>query len=276
MSPAPDLSGAMLPENQMDTNATNAALALTLANARNGTFTGLITQKIGEERGAKGSKVRYGDDLVHVVLYTGFRYENLVVRSRELLQAMNPADLVTEFATKGIAAGDGSAIRLADVCKAVADLDESFKASLDGTAVSTVEHVYEPLVVDGQVVRGAKVYKCVAAEGIPCHCRNCTGDQKAPVPGQINLSGLKIGEKVIEAAVNGPVPYAKSRADVVAKNIIRSRLPVGKYVSYRLEPGADFILRAGGTAAIAADKDGVTFDAAKVAAAADLLVSKAA
>ena len=247
-------------------SATNAsvdltATAKTLSDARKGTFTGLITRKVGAVRGGK----TYGDDLVHVVLVTGFRYENLVARSRELLQAMNPSDLVAEFASRGIVAGGGEAIRLADVCKAVADLDESLRKSIEGTNESTTEHVYDPLVVDGETVRGARVYKCVASTPEhKCHCRTCTGDAKAPVAGQIVLSGLKIGEQVIEAAVNGPIPPAKSRADVVAKNIIRSRLPVGRYVSYRLEPGADYLLRAGGTAALAASTDGVSADPSKV------------
>lgn len=253
-------------------NATDLTLAATLATARKGTFTGLITQKVGTTRGRGSDKKTYGDDLVHVVLVTGFRYENLVSRSLERLQAMDPAALVAEFATRGITAGDGSAIRLADVCTAIAALDASFQSTLDGTNVSTTAHVYDPLVVDGETVRGGKVYKCVAGDPEhKCQCRDCTGDPKAPVAGQINLSGLKIGETVIEPGANGPIPASKSRADVVAKNIIRSRLPVGRYVSYRLEPGSDFILRAGGAAALAASKDGVTLDPAKVQDAADLL-----
>jgi len=112
--------------------------------------------------------------------------------------------------------------------------------------------------VDDEIVRGARVYRCVADQGLKCRCRACTGNKRAPVDGQINLSGLKIGETVLDPAENGPVPASSSRPDVVAKRVIRRRLPVGKYVTYRLEPGGDYILRAGGAAAIAASKDGVT------------------
>jgi len=255
----------------MTTNAANLRLAQSLAAARKGTFTGLIIRKVGATRGRGAAKVRYGDDLVHVVFYTGFRYENLVRRSLEQLQATDPAAIVADFAARGITDGHGHAITLAQVCTAVADLDRSFNDTLNGTNESTTEHVYEPLVVDGETVRGARVYKCVAHDGRKCHCRDCSGDSKAPVDGQINILGLRIGQKVIEAAPNGPIPPSKSRGDVVAKRVIRSRLPIGRLVSYRLAPGADYILRAGGAAALAADKDGVTVDPNKVQTAADLL-----
>ena len=259
----------------MPTNATAAQTAASLAEANSGTFSGLIIRKKGKVVGGKNG-LRFGDHLVHVVLYTGFRYDNLIARSREALQAMNPSELVAEFASRDIVAGNGDPIRLADVCKAIADLDASFDKSIAGTNSSTNDHVFEPLVVDGAVVRGARVYKCVASDPTrKCHCRDCTSDPKAPVDGQINLSGLKIGQKIIEAAVNGPIPLSKSRADVVAKNVIRARLPVGRYVSYVLEKSGDYILRAGGAAAMACDEDGVTLDPTRVQAAADLLVARA-
>jgi len=255
-----------------NTNATSVTTAAALADAAPGRFRGLIIRKTGVTRGRGAAKQVYGDDLVHVVIFGGFDYARLVARSREQLQAMNPADLVAEFARKGIVDGKGQAIRLADVCKAVADLDASFEKTLAGTNTSTVEHVYEPLVVDGKAVRGGKVYRCVANDPThACKCRDCSGDAKAPVDGQINISGLKIGETVIDAAPNGPIPASKSRADVVAKRVIRSRLPVGRYVSYRLEAGGDWILRVGPDAATAATKDGVTCDPKKVEAAAALM-----
>src|SRR3990170_2322039 len=74
----------------MNTNTDNTTLALNLASARKGTFTGLITRKVGATRGSGANKMRYGDDLVHVCLYTGFDYGRLVERSREQLQAMDP------------------------------------------------------------------------------------------------------------------------------------------------------------------------------------------
>ena len=86
---------------------------------------------------------------------------------------------------------------------------------------------------------------------------DCSGDPKAPADGTIYLSGLKIGETVIEAAANGAAPATVSAAKTVAKDWIRRKLPSRRYTRYRLEAGGDWILRIGGSAAVEADKDGV-------------------
>ena len=272
----------------MNTNASNIALVSTLADARVGTFSGLVIRKKGVERGPKGNKVTYGDDLVHVTLVTGFRYGSLVERSADALDAMTDADLdalvargatgfvrVWKKASKvadlagvcssmGLDASGGKAdlvarldavapggmverpLTRADFDAARASLRADLQGSIDGTAVDTNEHVYEPLVRDGEKVRGCRVY-----------VGNPNGED-ASAPGTVYLQGLRIGQTVLEAAENGPVPASKSAPESVAKRILRSRLPVGRYVSYALTPDSGFILRAGGTAAKAADADGVT------------------
>jgi len=257
-----------------NTNSDNLQLALTLANARKGTFTGLIVRKKGTVRGG----VTYGDDLVHTVMYTGFKYNNLVQRSLNALPDPSSRDfedycdrIVGYCKRMGYTDKNGSSIDYADVAKAINDLRASFESTLAGTNTATTDHVYEPLTVDGETVRGARVYRCVASKGIKCHCRNCTGDKRAPKDGQVNILGLRVGSKVLDAAANGPAPLPKSRGDVIAKNIIKKRLPIGRLVSYVLEEGGDFILNAGGTAATAANKDGVTVDPVKVREAAELL-----
>ena len=244
------------------TNASSATLATHLAAAKVGSFVGLITQKQGVERGRGAAKLTYGDDTVHTVIVTGFRYGRLVERSLAKLVGMNPADVVDA----GLVDGDGNAVTLADVQTAMSDLAASFRDSAAGTAESTTGHVYDPLVVDGETVRGCRVYKCVAGDPAhECQCRDCTGDAKAPKAGTIYLQGLAVGSKVIVPAPNGPVPASKSRADVVAKNWIRARLPVGRYVSYRLEAGQPWMLAAGGVAAAASDAAGITVRAEAVA-----------
>jgi hypothetical protein len=246
----------------MVTNASSAALAQHLADAKVGSFVGLVIQKQGETRGRGAAKLTYGDDTVHTVIVTGFRYDRLVERSLAKLVGMNPADVVAA----GLVDGDGNPVTIADVTTAMSDLAASLQATLDGTNASTTDHVYDPLVVDGQVVRGCRVYKCVAADPAhECKCRDCTGDAKAPKAGTLYLQGLAVGSKVIVPAANGPVPASKSRADVVAKNWIRARLPVGRYVSYRLEAGTDFVLCAGGVAAMKSDEAGITLRADAVA-----------
>lgn len=249
------------------TNANSVTLAAHLAELRGGSFVGLVVRKEGVERGPKGAKVRYGDDLVHVVLISGFRYTALCERSLVRLRTIDPDEIVQFCADRGITDGDGLPIIRAAVDMAIADLHESLTLSMLGLNESTTDHVYEPLMLDGEVVRGCRVYRCrknithvedpEKLDVLACKCRDCTGDPKAPRDGTIYLQGLQVGSKVLEPAPNGPVPASKSRPDVVAKNIIRRRLPIGRYVSYRLEPGCDFILRAGGVAATAADGDGV-------------------
>jgi hypothetical protein len=271
----------------MNTNASNIALVSTLAGARVGTFTGVVIRKKGAERGPKGSKVRYGDDLVHVTLVTGFRYGSLVERSADRLDAMTDneindlvalgqtgfvrvwkksakvGDLRAVCASMGLADTGSKAdlvgrldavapggmverpLTRADFTTARKALRADLQGSIDGTAVDVNEDVYEPLVVDGETVRGCRVY-----------VGNPNGDD-ASAPGTVYLQGLKVGQTVLEAAANGPVPASKSKPESVAKRILRGRLPVGRYVSYALTPDSGFILRAGGAAAKAADKDGV-------------------
>ena len=268
----------------MNTNASNIALVSTLADARVGTFSGLVARKVGKVQGG----VLRGDDLVHVTLVTGFRYGGLLQRSVLALDAMADAiidglvalghtgfvrvwkksakvgDLRAVCSSMGLddtgakkdlvarldAVAPGGMVERpltrADYDAARASLRADLQGSINGTAVDTNEHVYEPLVVDGEKVRGCRVY-----------VGNPNGPD-ASAPGTVYLQGLIIGSTVLEAAENGPVLPSRSAPESVAKRILRSRLPIGRYVSYRLAPESGFILRAGGAAAKAADTDGVT------------------
>jgi hypothetical protein len=271
----------------MNTNASNIALVSALADARVGTFSGLVVRKKGKVVGGKNG-VRYGDALVHVTLVTGFKYGSLVERSADALDAMTcgaldglvalghtgfvrvwkksakVGDLRATCASMGLddtgskadlvgrldAVAPGGMVERpltrADFDAARASLRADLQGSLDGTAVDVNEHVYEPLVADGETVRGCRVY-----------VGNPNGPD-ASAPGTVYLQGLKVGETVLEAAENGPIPASKSKPESVAKRLLRSRLPIGRYVSYVLTPDSGFILRAGGAAAKAADADGVT------------------
>lgn len=248
------------------TNSISPVLAANLASARKGTFTSLIIRKEGEERGAQGSKVTYGDDLVQVVIITGFRYENLVARSRDMLANMSDAEVdalvarnYTGWSGRGAKAVQVPVTR-ADFDAARAELTDSFDKTLAGTNESTTDHVYEPLLVNGEVVRGSRVYV-----GNP-------NGQDAATPGTVYLQGLKIGERVLDAAPNGPVPASQSNPKTVAKGVLRSRLPVARYVSYKLDAAGGWLLSAGGAAVAACDTNGVTLDADRVNAAVEALV----
>jgi|3_EtaG_2_1085321.scaffolds.fasta_scaffold00336_23 hypothetical protein len=263
------------------TNASSFATAAALADSRNGTFTGLITTKRGKVVGG----TLYGDDTVHAVIITGFSYMSLVERSLAKLQALSAADLAALVAD-GREGYDSRkktanlvALTQADYVAARDALVDSFQKTLAGTNSATTDHVYEALQVlhdDGnlQTVRGARVYRCVANDPAhECKCRDCSGDNRAPKNGQVNLSGLLIGSKVITAAANGPKPAAKSVVATIAKNALRSRLPISRYVSYRLEQGGSWILNAGGAAAAAATNGAVSFNADRVQEALDALVA---
>jgi hypothetical protein len=238
----------------MVTNSNSKLIAASLNGSKG--FAGLIIRKQGAERGPKGNKKVFGDDQIHTVIVTGFRYDNLVKKSLDALNSITDESICQDATAKNLKDKDGNPISLTDVADARAELVQSFNESLAGTNESTTDAVYEPLVVDGETVRGARVYKCVKAQGIPCKCRDCSGDARQPVDGTIYLSGLNIWSKVLVPAANGPVPEAASKAKTIAKNLLRSKLPVRKFVSYRLEKGGEWILKAGGSAELEATKNG--------------------
>ena len=251
----------------IQTNAASLANAAALASANKGTFTSLIITKQGTEKGG----VIYGDDTVCTVIVTGFRYDRLVQRSLDKAQAMTDSDLERLIAGKMGYDGRGKnaverPVTLADARDALAELVASFGETLAGTNESTTDHVFEPLIVTdengiAETVRGARVYRCVAGDASHvCRCRVCTGDSRAPVDGQINLSGLAIGTTILSPAANGPAPAAKSGAKTVAKDAIRACLPISRYVSYRLDPNGSgtWLLKAGGSAVAQAASNNVT------------------
>lgn len=251
----------------MISNASSIANAAALASANKGTFTSLITTKQGKEVGG----VVYGDDMVCTVIVTGFRYDRLVQRSLDKAVTLTDSDLERLIAGKTGYDGRGKLaterpVTLADAKDALAELIGSFQQTLAGTSESTTDHVFDPLTVtddagNAEIVRGARVYKCVAGDANHvCRCRTCTGDARAPVDGQINLSGLAIGTTVLTPAPNGPAPAPKSGAKTVAKDAIRACLPVSRYVSYRLDPDAhgSWLLKAGGSAVAMATSNNVT------------------
>lgn len=240
----------------MSTNANSTLLAALLADAKVGTFTGLVITKVGEERGPAGAKVRYGNDTVHACIFTGFKYEGLCQRSLDVLATLKDEDVLAALKAKGTKAYSGRGakaveveVTLADMAEARAELVESLTKSRDGLNESTNDHVFEPLTVDGEIVRGCRVYTGPAK----------AGDVPAAKPGTIYLQGLQVSSTVLTPAPNGPVPPPQSSAKTVAKDALRRHLPIARYVSYKLEPGTDFLLRAGGTAEVEAEARGIHF-----------------
>lgn len=242
------------------TNASSAALAASLAGARKGTFTGIIQKLVGFERGG----VRYGDALVHDVVITGFSYTRLKERDLKVLQGITDADLTKVLdANKPMAWDRPRAknavqvpVTLADMKLALQEMIDSCQKSIAGTNTSTTDGVYEPLVVDGQEVRGARVYTGHADPTLD-----------AAPKGTIYLQGLRVGRTVLADPANGWGPDTRSEAKTVAKGVITQgfKLPSRRYVSYKLDTASSsWVLAVGGAAAVAADAAGVTLEASGV------------
>jgi len=236
---------------------TNFAIAEALASSRRGTFTGLIVRKKGSLRGRGADRKLYGDDVVHVVLVTGFDYPSLVQRSLAALNDLDIHVLVREAEQQGLKGWEGKgkdrierAIHSDDIFRALVQQRDSFHRTLEGFSTSSTDHVFETLRVDDRPVRGSRVY--VGAPRQPKH-----PEEETPEFGAIYLQGLKIAERVLWSAPNGPVPPPKSGTVKVAKNLILAHLPIGRYVQYVLKHGDDFILRVGGSAHLAASEDGI-------------------
>ena len=249
----------------MSTNANSNILASVIANANLGTFTGLVqtlkgTERLapGEKRG--GTKLVYGNDKVHVCLFTGFKYDALCQRSLDVLAGLNAETVLAEIKAEGLVGYEGRGekaveveITLADVQEAIDRLRASWTLSRDGLNQSTNDHVFEPLVVNGETVRGCRVYTGQTEEA------KAAGIEPPAAVGTIYLQALQISRTVLVPAPNGSLPESKSGPRVVAEGFITDKTPMANYRSYRLEPGTEYTLRAGGTAMIEAEKDGIVF-----------------
>lgn len=247
----------------IQTNANSRLISSLLADAKVGTFTGLVQTLKGEERLAPGEKrggrkIVYGNDMIHVCLFTGFKYSSLCQRSIDAIADFTAEMMLTEIQAKGLKGWEGRGdnavqveITVADVQEALDRLRASWALSRDGMNESSNDHVFEPLMVNGEVVRGCRVYKGQTDEA------KAAGVPEPATPGTIYLHGLQISRKVLTPAANGHLPESKSGARVVAEKYILDQTPMAAYRSYRLMPGTEFLLRAGGTAMIEAEKDGI-------------------
>lgn len=221
-------------------NATDVGLASSLTclgdmEMGQGTLVSLQVKKKGVARGPAESRIIYGNDFVHVLLWSGFHYLSLVERSHKKLHEEWSKGHLFRDLIKAVQDAGFATVTVDDVAKAVQELDESLRASMDtavkdplveGAPVDDEEGsvpVWEPLMVNGVVIQGAKVY--VGPGNLD--------DPRAPVKGSIYIDGVKLGEKVLSPAPNGHW-NAKQKPKTVAKDILRSQLPIGLYARYCL------------------------------------------
>jgi len=277
----------------MTTNANSSTLAALISDSTRcarfaslvQTLKGVVRLAPGEKRG--GRKITCGDHTVRDTFVSGGNYGNLTRKSLAEAIALW-VDAVTYDPTTGLVdtisfkggaiaalvaegrqgwTGRGKnavqvTLTTADYEAALTEQINSFVKTLAGTNESTTDHVYESLVVDGEKIRGYRVYV------------GPTDPKAAPAatPGTIYLQGLLVGRKVITKAQHDK-PAGKSGAKSVAKKHLRSFLPVRRYVSYCLQPGSDFILNLGSDAVSASDAAGITVDPTAVASALALVAA---
>ena len=240
----------------MQTNASDTAAASVLSELTDldqGTLLSVVVQKVGQERGPIGSRVVYGDDLVHVLIWTGFAYRALIERSQKMLnREIQRGGYIERLARATLEEHEGAKIE--DVCAAMQETRDWFRRVLAGSGkdpsfLPGLDSVWEPLMIEGVAVRGARVYTGL------CNKK----DPRAPVPGTIYITGVKLGEKVVTPAANGPW-RADSKPKTIAKEVLKEDLPVGLYCQYRLDPDRVCGLTVGKKAAKAAKTEGIFID----------------
>lgn len=236
----------------MTTNATDTTLAENLSNISTdnlgvgqGTMVSIVLRKKGHLSGG----VQYGDDTVHVLVWTGFHYKALVERSlKKLDQLWDSGTLFRDLLKEAIDHGTYDAT-IEDVSAAVQELRDSLNKVVNGATTNfedenTRVSVWEPLVVNGEPVLGAKVYM---------------GSNTDIGKGTVYIDGVKLGEKVLKKAAN-PKRAIKSKAKTVIKDILRDKLPVGLYVRYSLNKKDLISLEIGNNAVTTVKTAGVVID----------------
>jgi len=228
----------------MDTIVANAAdtgIAATLSELGSpdkGTLVYLEIRKKGTERGVAGNKVLYGDDVTAVLLWSGFEYKDLVERSYQKLHQMWSNGDLSKKLQEAVEAKGYPGMNASEMTVVIQETEDSFLKVIrdqelppDETGMAliqdelgTIPQCWKPLEINGQMIRGAKVY---AGRGDP-------NNPRAPKPGAIYIDGVKLGERILEPAKNGHW-HAKHKIKTVAKDILRSWLPIGLYVRYSLD-----------------------------------------
>jgi len=238
--------------NAKDTKTANILAALN--DLDQGTLFTAVVHKMGDARGSSVARVVYGDDTVHVLIWTGFSYRALIARSHKMLNRQLAKGGYIERLVRATLE-EHEDTKIEDVCEALQETRAWFRRVLAGEASCAPppnSGVWEPLEIDGVKVRGSRIY---TGQGN-------VEDDRAPVPGTIYVQGVKLGEVVMTPAANGPW-RANSKPKTLAKQLIKESLPVGLYCQYRLQPErvSEVFVDAGAAKAAKAAKIGIDPDA---------------
>lgn len=234
----------------MTTNAADQTLAQNLSSISTdglGVGQGTMVSIVLRKKGTTVGDTTYGDDTVHVLVWTGFHYKALVERSlKKLDQLWESGTLFRDLLKEAIDHGVYDAT-IEDVSLAVQELRDSLHKVANGTDYEDDKNrtsVWEPLVVNGEPVLGAKVYK---------------GSSPTIDKGTIYIDGVKLGEKILAKAMH-PKRVTKSKPKTVIKDILRDKLPVGLYVRFSLNPANLQSIEIGNSAVTTVKTAGVAVD----------------
>lgn len=215
----------------MTTNAASSRLATHLNQIVSGSKVVTIrTRLAGEVRHG----IRRGDHLVEAIVLVGMTYNSILKSSLGIInEAVNP-DFI-----KSVAEEVG--VQTEDVFDAIngqvrgrKGIVTSLNQSLAGVNNdSTSARVYEPLVLDGEVVPDCSVY---------IGTKSVAKDDRAPVAGTVYIRGILLDKKIIEKSANGDHPDSQPGPVARVKVYIGSKLdlPMARYCSFRLLPGESF------------------------------------
>lgn len=212
----------------VETNPTASILGEINKYGKDGTLLFFQTRKKGVTRGRGPDKKVYGNDLVQVLLWTGFDYLQLLQRSAQKLAELQSRDsLITDLTNACVAAGH-TEVTTTLAAHAIQNIQADLWVCMG--SVRRMDRVrfdraWEPLMVEGKRVPLCSVYQGPA-------------ESTRPVPGHIYVQGLKLGEKVLEKAPNGPW-QAQMSPQNQARVMLLSWLPKGLYSQYILDPNRE-------------------------------------
>jgi len=182
----------------------NRAVAEFVATIPRARFVSCEYTKVGKVQGRGEDKRRRGNARVLLSVICGFSYRRLCERSLDALWAVDPSDVLCDVV-------DSQSAKLG-----WEELRESLERSIAGENESTTDEAFAPLIVDGEVIPGARV-----------HVES----------GTVYLQALRVHEKTVINAE--PLRPANSSPKTIAKRRLRKRLPIGRYISIRLSPGQE-------------------------------------
>jgi hypothetical protein len=230
------------------TNAKSSRAAVRLADLQgamgsSARFVQFTTRMAGVVQGG----VRRGDHVKQMTVLAGnVTYDSMLRRSFDALVAELASPTFMEEFELAVAAHGIHAIQ-ADMQDAIygkvwgrKGLLTAYRQSLAGQNPDyTCEGVYEPLVLDGDVIPCAKVYVAGAKQK--------SGDKGAPVRGTLYFNGITINSKIIEPSPNGEIIPANSGIVPQLKEFLEAwlDLPLRKFRTYRLLPGTPYKFQCG-------------------------------